>query len=134
MPATLYYTILYYTIYVECKANRTGHLSWLILQIQLIFGTGLQQMVTKMFPIRLCTVILGIFSLLPGLLEGARILAIFPYPGPSQYINVAPYLKALAARGHEVTSVNAFPQKKPVKNFRDIPVLEVFKSYEGTSK
>ncbi|KAL7730660.1 hypothetical protein ACLKA6_003437 [Drosophila palustris] len=63
-------------------------------------------------------------------LTGARILSIFPYPGPSQYINVLPYLKALASRGHEITSVNAFPQKKPVKNFRDIPVLEVFESYE----
>lgn len=74
---------------------------------------------------------LGIFSVLPDLLEGARILAIFPFPGPSQYINVVPYLKALAARGHHVTSVNAFPQKQPVKNFRDIAVVEVFQSYEG---
>lgn len=74
-----------------------------------------------------------IFAVLPCQLEGARILALFPFPGPSQYINVVPYLKALAARGHEVTSVNAFPQKKPVKNFRDIPVLEVFQSYEGSS-
>ncbi|EDW38379.1 GL12044 [Drosophila persimilis] len=63
-------------------------------------------------------------------LEAARILAIFPFPGPSQYINVVPYLKALAARGHEVTSINAFPQKKPLHNFRDIPVLEVFNNYD----
>lgn len=85
----------------------------------------------KMFPLRLCSLVLVIFAVLPCQLEGARILAIFPFPGPSQYINVVPYLKALAARGHEVTSVNAFPQKKPVKNFRDIPVLEVFQSYDG---
>ncbi|XP_030374417.1 uncharacterized protein LOC115623986 [Scaptodrosophila lebanonensis] len=66
----------------------------------------------------------------PSSLKGERILAIFPFPGPSQYINVVPYLKGLAARGHEVTSVNAFPQKQPVKNFRDIAVLEVHKNYD----
>ncbi|SPP83481.1 UDP-glucuronosyltransferase 2B15 [Drosophila guanche] len=75
--------------------------------------------------------LLGVLLLWPLCsLEAARILAIFPFPGPSQYINVVPYLKALAARGHEVTSVNAFPQKKPLKNFRDIPVLEVFDNYD----
>ncbi|ALC45679.1 Ugt86De, partial [Drosophila busckii] len=79
----------------------------------------------KMFALKLC-VLLSLISLL----QGARILAIFPYPGPSQYINVVSYLKALAARGHQVTSVNAFPQKQPVANFSDIPVLEVFNSYE----
>ncbi|KAH8242954.1 hypothetical protein KR032_003264 [Drosophila birchii] len=78
-----------------------------------------------MLSIRLC----GLLLILPACLEAARILAIFPFPGPSQYINVVPYLKALASRGHEVTSINAFPQKKPVKNFRDIPILEVFNNY-----
>ncbi|EDW84184.1 uncharacterized protein Dwil_GK13277 [Drosophila willistoni] len=70
------------------------------------------------------------FLLLIKYLDGARILAIFPYPGPSQYINVVSYLKALASRGHQVDSVNAFPQKQQVNNFQDIPVLEVFKGYE----
>ncbi|KAH8248195.1 hypothetical protein KR038_004376 [Drosophila bunnanda] len=78
-----------------------------------------------MLAIRLCSFLL----ILPACLEAARILAVFPFPGPSQYINVVPYLKALASRGHEVTSINAFPQKIPVKNFRDIPILEVFNNY-----
>ncbi|KAH8406761.1 hypothetical protein KR222_010009, partial [Zaprionus bogoriensis] len=84
----------------------------------------------RMLLFRLCS--LPVILLLPNLLEGARILAIFPFPGPSQYINVVPYLKALAARGHDVTSVNAFPQKKPVQNFTDIFVPEVFHYYENT--
>lgn len=83
--------------------------------------------VRKMLAVRLCSLLL----VLPACLEAARILAVFPFPGPSQYINVVPYLKALASRGHEVTSINAFPQKKPVKNFRDIPILEVFENYNG---
>uniref|UniRef100_A0A1I8PV86 UDP-glucuronosyltransferase n=1 Tax=Stomoxys calcitrans TaxID=35570 RepID=A0A1I8PV86_STOCA len=59
--------------------------------------------------------------------ESAKILAIFPYPGPSQYLVVQPYLKALAARGHELTVISAFPQKKPLENYRDIEVPEVLK-------
>ncbi|XP_049305187.1 UDP-glycosyltransferase UGT5 isoform X2 [Bactrocera dorsalis] len=54
--------------------------------------------------------------------ESAKILAVFPFPGPSQYICVQSYLKTLAARGHEVTSVSAFPQKTPLKNFRDLTI------------
>ncbi|XP_073825570.1 UDP-glycosyltransferase UGT5-like [Musca autumnalis] len=64
-----------------------------------------------------------------SLIQSARILAVFPFPGPSQYILVQPYLKALAARGYEVTSINAFPQKEKLANFRDIPVTEVFGNY-----
>ncbi|XP_073814209.1 UDP-glycosyltransferase UGT5-like [Musca autumnalis] len=54
----------------------------------------------------------------------AKILAIFPFPGPSQYILVKPYLKTLAARGHELTVINAFPSKEKLKNYRDIPIME----------
>lgn len=60
-------------------------------------------------------------------LFGANILAIFPFSGRSQYICVENYLKALAARRHQVTSISAFPQQKPVQNFHDVPII-----YEGT--
>ncbi|EDV54565.2 uncharacterized protein Dere_GG21225 [Drosophila erecta] len=66
---------------------------------------------------------------LPAYLQAARILAIFPSPGPSQYISVEPYLKGLAGRGHQVTSVNAFPQMKPVANFRDVFLSELSDNY-----
>ncbi|XP_036332210.1 UDP-glycosyltransferase UGT5-like [Rhagoletis pomonella] len=52
--------------------------------------------------------------------KSAKILAVFPFSGPSQYICVQAYLKTLAARGHEVTTVSMFPQKTPLKSFRDI--------------
>ncbi|XP_050316492.1 UDP-glucosyltransferase 2-like [Bactrocera neohumeralis] len=64
--------------------------------------------------------------------NAANILAIFPFPGPSQYICVQAYLKALAARGHEVTVISAFPQKKPLQNFRDISLAEILDGYEET--
>ncbi|XP_073825560.1 UDP-glucosyltransferase 2-like [Musca autumnalis] len=69
--------------------------------------------------------LMGAFSLA----ETAKILALFPFPGPSQYILVQPYLKMLASRGHEVTCINAFPQKQRVKNFRDVTVMEVHDDY-----
>ncbi|XP_067620061.1 UDP-glycosyltransferase UGT5-like [Eurosta solidaginis] len=53
-------------------------------------------------------------------LECAKILSVFPFTGPSQYLCVQPYLHMLAARGHQITSVSAFPQKTPIKNFRDV--------------
>ncbi|XP_013097631.2 UDP-glucosyltransferase 2 [Stomoxys calcitrans] len=56
--------------------------------------------------------------------ENAKILAIFPFPGPSQYILVKPYLKTLADRGHEMTVINAYPSNDNGKNYRDIPVME----------
>ncbi|TMW48127.1 hypothetical protein DOY81_006800 [Sarcophaga bullata] len=68
--------------------------------------------------------------LLPADVKSAKILAVFPFPGPSQYILVQPYLKALAARGHELTVINAFPQKQPVKNYRDVTVMEIHDNYE----
>ncbi|XP_065361599.1 UDP-glucosyltransferase 2-like [Calliphora vicina] len=67
--------------------------------------------------------VFALFAL--NLSESANILAVFPFPGPSQYLVVQPYLKTLAARGHELTVINAFPQKTPIRNYRDIFVPEV---------
>lgn len=60
----------------------------------------------------------------------AKILSLFAYPGPSQYIMASALLKGLAERGHQVTSISTFPQKKPLKNFRDIPILENSKLFD----
>lgn len=57
-------------------------------------------------------------------INGAKILGIFVFPGPSQYIYGSALLKELAERGHEVTSISAFPQNTPLKNFHDISVSE----------
>uniref|UniRef100_A0A1I8NDZ1 UDP-glucuronosyltransferase n=1 Tax=Musca domestica TaxID=7370 RepID=A0A1I8NDZ1_MUSDO len=76
----------------------------------------------------LWTIIFLLTHLIPSI-QSVKILAIFAFPGPSQYILVQPFLKTLASKGYEVTCVNAFPQKQKVENFRDIPVTEVFESY-----
>ncbi|KAH8404960.1 hypothetical protein KR009_012056, partial [Drosophila setifemur] len=68
--------------------------------------------------------------LLPGYLEAAKILALFPIPSPSHYFYALPYLKKLASLGHEITSINPFPSKELVENIRDIPLPEVFDNIE----
>lgn len=70
-------------------------------------------------------VLIFLIQILARSTESAKILAIFPFPGPSQYILVQPYLKTLAARGHELTVINAYPQKTTINNFRDVPIMEV---------
>ncbi|XP_039494968.1 UDP-glucosyltransferase 2 [Drosophila santomea] len=68
--------------------------------------------------------------LLPVLLDGARILGLFPIPSHSHYYHALPYLKKLASLGHEITSVSPFPLKEPVSNIHDIPVPELFDNIE----
>ena len=75
--------------------------------------------------------IILLFCFCSHFVEPAKILAIFPFPGPSQYILVQPYLKALAARGHEVSVINRFPQKKVIPNFYDIPITVVTADHDG---
>lgn len=84
--------------------------------------------------VRILFVILALacFAFMPSRVESAKILAVFPFRGPSQYILVQPYLKALAARGHELTVISAFPQKTPIKNFREITLkFEQVANHEG---
>ncbi|XP_065222649.1 UDP-glucosyltransferase 2-like isoform X2 [Planococcus citri] len=57
--------------------------------------------------------------------EGARILGVFPIGGISHYAPAEAVLKALAARGHDVTVISSYPQKTPLKNFHDIDVSKV---------
>jgi glucuronosyltransferase len=49
-------------------------------------------------------------------------MALFPYVGKSHHDVYAPYLKKLAARGHDVMVVSQFPQQNPVPNITDINI------------
>ncbi|XP_065722894.2 UDP-glucosyltransferase 2-like [Drosophila suzukii] len=69
-------------------------------------------------------------ALLPGFLEGARILALLPIPSHSHYYHAFPYLKSLASLGHEITSVSPFLPKESVSNIHHIYVPELFDNIE----
>lgn len=69
--------------------------------------------------------ILLIASVLVTFSYGAKILVVFPMASHSHYILGFRLAKKLADRGHEVTYINAFPQKEPIKNLRDISTAEI---------
>ncbi|KAG8285772.1 UDP-glucuronosyltransferase 1-1 [Homalodisca vitripennis] len=52
--------------------------------------------------------------------DGARILALVPFPSKSHWIVIEPLFQELAARGHQVTVFSSFPQKKPLPNYNDV--------------
>ncbi|XP_068155755.1 UDP-glycosyltransferase UGT5 [Drosophila tropicalis] len=56
--------------------------------------------------------------------ESAKILVTLPFPGRSQYIFIEAYLKALAAKGHQLTVINAF-KNKPTPNIRFIEATKI---------
>ncbi|XP_014101208.3 UDP-glucosyltransferase 2 [Bactrocera oleae] len=80
------------------------------------------EIILKMFALKPIVVALWMLACATNYVESAKILAVFPFSGPSQYICVQSYLQTLAVRGHEITSVSAFPQKTLLKNFRDITI------------
>ncbi|XP_013097632.2 UDP-glucosyltransferase 2 [Stomoxys calcitrans] len=69
---------------------------------------------------RILTLILQILFTSIKLSENAKILAVFPFPGPSQYMFAKPYLKELAARGHQLTVISGYPSEGNGANYRDI--------------
>ncbi|XP_067000260.2 UDP-glycosyltransferase UGT5 isoform X1 [Anabrus simplex] len=52
--------------------------------------------------------------------HGARILGIFPTPAMSHQLPFQVIMKALAARGHQVTVISPNPLKTPVANYTDV--------------
>lgn len=64
--------------------------------------------------------------------DGARILAIFPFQAKSHYNVFEPLLKSLSQRGHEIVAVTHFPQKTRLTNFTDVDVSSTLPSMIST--
>lgn len=60
--------------------------------------------------------------------DGANILGVFPINGRSHWVVYDSVMKALVARGHNVTVITSFPQKMPIANYTEIDVSETFPS------
>jgi glucuronosyltransferase len=58
-----------------------------------------------------------------SLISSSKILALFPYIGKSHFDVFEPFVRELAARGHQVVVVSHFPQKHPVTNYTDISLV-----------
>lgn len=61
----------------------------------------------------------------------ARILAVFPMCAHSHFTLGFRLVQRLADKGHNVTFINAFPQKIPIKNLREISVEENCGALQG---
>ncbi|XP_030571713.1 UDP-glucuronosyltransferase 1-10 [Drosophila novamexicana] len=57
--------------------------------------------------------------------QSAKILAVFPFPGKSQYIFAEQYLKELAKRDHNVTVINTFGSNQTEPNFNVIGATKI---------
>ena len=68
------------------------------------------------------TRILAIIALCLQTVSCSRILALFPHVGKSHFDVFNPYLKQLAARGHQLVVVSHFPQNTKVENLTDISI------------
>uniref|UniRef100_A0A1L8E1B0 Putative udp-glucoronosyl and udp-glucosyl transferase n=2 Tax=Nyssomyia neivai TaxID=330878 RepID=A0A1L8E1B0_9DIPT len=67
-------------------------------------------------------ILCSILAFLATQCQGAKILMAFPTPSRSHMIYASAIMKGLAARGHSVTVLSAFPQDKPIPNYRDIKI------------
>lgn len=67
-------------------------------------------------------------------ISGLKVLGVLPFGSTSHFAIGHAIVKSLANVGHEVTVISPYPQKKPIKNYRDIDcssVLEKFKRGES---
>ncbi|XP_063921443.1 UDP-glucosyltransferase 2-like isoform X1 [Zophobas morio] len=57
-------------------------------------------------------------------IETSKILVVAPMPTHSHFTVAFRLAKELADRGHVVTAITPYPQKIPIKNYKDVPVIE----------
>ncbi|KAH8343684.1 hypothetical protein KR059_004433 [Drosophila kikkawai] len=88
------------------------------------FGTGLGPLLGGLVFAVLVGMGLGAAAI-EGEVQSSRILAVFPFPGRSQYIFAEQYLKELSRRGHNVTVINTFGSDKTEPNFRVIGAKKI---------
>lgn len=69
-----------------------------------------------------CTILVIYLFCCSIAVKSAKILAIFPSPGYSQYLVGEPLLLHLAERGHEITLISFHKPKHPVNNIKLINV------------
>lgn len=75
---------------------------------------------------------LTVIVCLLGVVDGARILTVFPVYVKSYYNVYEPLLKRLSTRGHEIVAVTHFPQRIRLANFTDVDVSSTLPSLVGT--
>lgn len=68
-------------------------------------------------------ILIGLLTIGAGptaVVDGYRILGLFPVPIVSHFHFFQPILRGLAEAGHNVTVISYFPQPNPPANYKDI--------------
>jgi glucuronosyltransferase len=63
-------------------------------------------------------------------IDGFKVLGIFPIGATSHFTIGHAIVKSLLDAGNEVTVISHYPQKKPLKNYRDISMADALEKYE----
>ncbi|XP_049816659.1 UDP-glucosyltransferase 2-like [Schistocerca nitens] len=71
-------------------------------------------------PALLCLALVLLLCPAGAPVEGARMLVALPLRAVSHFWLLQPLLRALAARGHQLTVISHFPQQSPLPNYTDV--------------
>ena len=64
-------------------------------------------------------------------INGYKILVLLPFPGPSHFLMFKVFIKELISRGHEVTSISAFPFNENLANYTEIIIEPTWSFGDG---
>lgn len=73
-----------------------------------------------------CALLLLLASSGPQPVAGAKVLALFVFPGKSHSIMLNRVLEGLLANGHEVTALNNFPLPAGTPNYTNVDISPEF--------
>jgi glucuronosyltransferase len=66
-----------------------------------------------------------------GSIDAYKILLLIPFPGPSHFLMFKVLIRELVSRGHEVTSISAFPFNEELANYTEIKIEPTFSFGDG---
>ncbi|XP_052866527.1 UDP-glucosyltransferase 2-like [Anopheles cruzii] len=72
----------------------------------------------------LCGAAFILFFALVTVSDGHKILFLAPFPGPSHWLMMKHFIRALSERGHEVTAITAFPFGEPLPSLYNEVVID----------
>ncbi|KAL7024822.1 hypothetical protein ACKWTF_013204 [Chironomus riparius] len=82
---------------------------------------------------KLLSLIVLLFSYLISI-DGLKILGILPFPSKSHWLVGHQIIKSLVDAGHEATVLTIYPSKTPIKNYKEIEMSSIAKSFEEEEK
>lgn len=63
-------------------------------------------------------------------IDGFKVLGILPFGSNSHFAIGNSIVKALHKAGHDITVISPYPQKKPLKNYRDVSTVDILEKYK----